>query len=357
MASLFKLGSKYYIAYKLNGRRITKSTGLEYNEKNKFQAEAKKKEIVKLEKENKMKIKYGAIVPKTGNESIKLSEAKAIYLNHIKKNRTDKKDYHTRVFEVTFRQFSKVINPERRVSTITKDDIIKFRDNIWNELSNATVRTYLRYLKGFFNYLVEYDFIDKSPVRKGVSPKAEIMPIKIFKEQDIKRILEKAMDRDIQYYKIYKMLLLTGMRPCDLFTLKAGNFDLQTGMLQFKISKTQRTIEFPLFNELRNFVDMEIPELLNLSKDEKVFKKYNVERIGKTFRKILNETGLKNESYNLKTFRKTLATRLADEGISEGDVADMLGHTSISTTRQYYKKKNAGAIRKRIDAIDGLKIC
>jgi len=115
--------------------------------------------------------------------------------------------------------------------------------------------------------------------------------------------------------------------------------------------------DFPLFDELRNFVNIELPELLNMPKDEKVFKKYNVERIGKTFRKILNETGLKDESYNLKTFRKTFATRLADEGISEGDLADLLGHTSISTTRQYYKKKNAGAIRKRIDAIDGLKIC
>ncbi|MBK6536858.1 MAG: tyrosine-type recombinase/integrase [Ignavibacteria bacterium] len=39
--------------------------------------------------------------------------------------------------------------------------------------------------------------------------------------------------------------------------------------------------------------------------------------------------------------QKTFATRLADEGITEGDIADMLGHTSISTTRQYYKKKTA----------------
>ncbi|MBK6536859.1 MAG: tyrosine-type recombinase/integrase [Ignavibacteria bacterium] len=240
-----------------------------------------KKEIVTLEKENKMKIKYGAIVPKTGNESIKLSEAKALYLNHIKKNRTDKKDYHTRVFEVSFRQFSKIINPERRISTISKEDIIKFRNSIWNELSNATVRTYLRYLKGFFNYLVEYDYLEKSPVRKGISPKSEIMPIKIFNGQDINRILEKANERDTEYYKIYKILLLTGMRPCDLFTLKAGNFDLQTGILQFKISKTQRTIEFPLYQELRNFVDNELLELKQMSKDEKVFKKYNVERIGK----------------------------------------------------------------------------
>lgn len=356
MASIFNIGSKYYIAYKLNGKRITKPLQLEFNEKNRYEAEKRKKEVEILEKENKMKIKYGAIII-NNNESIKLSEAVTFYLNHIKKNKTDKKDYHSRTFEVTIRQFYKVINSDKKISSISTEDIIKFRNSIWNELSNATVRTYIRYLKGFFNYLVEYDYLEKSPVRKGISPKAEIKAIIVFKGQDIKLILEKAQKRDKEYYRIYKMLLLTGMRPCDLFTVKSGNFDFQTGILQFKISKTNRSIDFPLFDELRNFVNIELPEILNMPKDEKVFKKYNVERIGKTFRKILNETGLMYESYNLKTFRKTFATRLADEGISEGDLADMLGHTSISTTRQYYKKKNAGAIRKRIEAINGLKIC
>lgn len=351
MASLFKLGSKYYIAYKLNGRRITKSTGLEYTDKNKFQAEAMKKEIVTLEKENKMKIKYGAIVPKTGNESIKLSEAKALYLNHIKKNRTDKKDYHTRVFEVTFRQFSKIINPERRISTISKEDIIKFRNSIWNELSNATVRTYLRYLKGFFNYLIEYDYLDKTPVRKGINPKAEIKPIIIFEENHLNIILEKAKQRDIEYYKIYKMLLLTAIRPCDLFTLKAGDFNLSQNIIQFKISKTNRTLDFPMYNDLKKFIDQEFQEIKSMSRNEIVFKKYNVIRIGKTFRKILKESGLTGDGYNLKTFRKTFASGFADKGLSEGDVADLLGHTSISTTRQYYKRKNAGAIRNRINSI------
>lgn len=33
MASIFNIGSKYYIAYKLNGKRITKALQLEFNEK------------------------------------------------------------------------------------------------------------------------------------------------------------------------------------------------------------------------------------------------------------------------------------------------------------------------------------
>jgi integrase len=79
---------------------------------------------------------------------------------------------------------------------------------------------------------------------------------------------------------------------------------------------------------------------------------YSVERIGKTFRKILKELNLQNKKYNLKTFRKTFATSLADRGLSEGDLADLLGHTSTTTTRAYYKSKNAGAIRGRIEALD-----
>jgi len=38
--------------------------------------------------------------------------------------------------------------------------------------------------------------------------------------------------------------------------------------------------------------------------------------------------------------------------LQEGDLADLLGHTSITTIRNYCKSKNAGAIRGRIEALD-----
>ena len=357
MASLFHIGAKYYIAYKLNGKRITKPIGLDYEEKNKSKAELIKREIVKLEKENKLKIKYGAIKHLSGNMSLKLSEAASLYRGHIKKNKSNKVDFHTRTFDVATRKFFKYVNPNTPIKNITVEDIINFRNSVWNEISNASIRTYIRYLKGFFNYLVDYDYLVKTPIRKGINPKAEYNPIKIFKEKDIQIILEKAKERDVEYYNIYRMLLLTGIRPCDLFTLKAGNFDLEKQILQFRMSKTQINIDFPLYKEFRNFIREGFSDFKHMKKNENIIKKYSVDRIGKTLRKILVETGLQNESYNLKTFRKTFATSLAEQGISEGDVADMLGHTSISTTRQYYKRKNAESIRRRIDSIEGLKIC
>ncbi|MBK9402942.1 MAG: hypothetical protein IPN57_00190 [Ignavibacteria bacterium] len=101
--------TEYRISYTLNGIRKHKPLGLEYNERNKVKAESAKKKFDMLEKENKRKIKYGAIVLSKDKVSLKLSDASSSYLDSIKKNINGKQDYHSRTFEVTIRQFLKLL--------------------------------------------------------------------------------------------------------------------------------------------------------------------------------------------------------------------------------------------------------
>lgn len=353
MASIYKYRGKYFISYNINGKRVTKSTQLDYNEANRSKAEAAKNKIEKLEKENKLKIKYGAIVPKSKDSKLSLSHCAESYLKTIKKTTINgKSDNHSRTFNVVMKQFQIDVKPETCVSDISKNDVRNFIKRKENKLSNASMQTYLRYLKGFFNYLVEEEIIDKSPITKRLVPKGVSKPINTFKSEDIDAILLAAQKKSTEYFKIYKFLLLTGIRPGDIFNICAGDFDFKSKILSLKISKTDRTIKYPLFKDLQTFIDENIPDIKKMVKEEKVFKLYSVDRIGKTFRKILKQLGLKGESYNLKTFRKTFASSLADKGLQEGDLADLLGHTSTTTTRSYYKSKNAGAIRGRIEALD-----
>jgi integrase len=87
-------------------------------------------------------------------------------------------------------------------------------------------------------------------------------------------------------------------------------------------------------------------------KNQLLFEGYSVERIGKCFRRILIELKIdKNKGYNLKTFRKSFASELAEKGLSDGDIADLLGHASTSTTRKYYKRKNVNALRDRMNRL------
>ncbi|MEO6694367.1 MAG: tyrosine-type recombinase/integrase, partial [Ignavibacteria bacterium] len=75
------------------------------------------------------------------------------------------------------------------------------------------------------------------------------------------------------------------------------------------------------------------------------------------FRRILKSLKMESESYNLKTFRKTFASNYADKGIGEGDLADLLGHSTTNTTRIYYKKKNASIIKERLNNVNIRKNC
>jgi integrase len=353
MASLYKYRNKYYIAYHINGKRLIKSTQLDFVESNKAKAELAKNKIERLERENKLKIKYGAVVPSTNTNKMCLADAAAIYLKSISKvNPKGGRDNHTRTFEVVMKQFQIDIQPETDVTKISKADIRTFIKRKEAEISNASVLTYIRYLKGFFNYLVEEEHIIKSPIAKRDIPKTELNPIITFEDDHIEVILESAKLKNPEYFNIYKFLLISGIRPGDIFEIRAGDFDFKSKILRLKISKTKRTIDYPIHTEMENFINENLPEIKKMSATELVFKVYSVERIGKTLRKILKELNLQNKKYNLKTFRKTFATSLADRGLTEGDLADLLGHTSTTTTRAYYKSKNAGAIRGRIEALD-----
>jgi len=352
MASLYKYRNQYYISFHMNGKRYTKSTHLEFNDANKIEAETAKKEVEKIEKENKLKIKYGAVVPKNKTPKLALTDAVELYLKTIKKTTASgKQDNHSRTFEVVLKQFQEEVKPDTDVTKIYKSDIRTFIRKKESEVANATVHTYIRYLKGFFNYLVEDEYVDKSPIVKRVIPKVIKNPIITFKEKDIKEILTHSKLKSQEYFVIYNFLLLTGIRPGDLFEIQAGDFDFKKKIIRIKISKTCRTIDFPIYNELMKFINKNLTRIKALPPEDKIFKIYSVERIGKTFRKIVSELSLKDQSYNLKTFRKTFATSFADMGLTEGDLADLLGHSTTATTRAFYKSKNAGAIRGRMEAL------
>ncbi|HMQ70260.1 MAG TPA: site-specific integrase [Ignavibacteria bacterium] len=353
MASLYNYRKKYYIAYHINGKRYTKSTQLDFVKANKAKAELAKSKIEKIEKENKLKIKYGSVVPKSKKNKVTLANAINDYLKTIRKTTsTGGQDNHSRTFLVVMRQFQEDIQPETDVTIISRSDISTFVKRKEIEISNASLQTYIRYLKGFFNYLVEEEIIDKSPIAKRVIPKSVTKPINTFLEEDIELILECAKQKSSEYFIIYKFLLLTGIRPGDIFEIRAGDFNFKSKIIRLRISKTKRSIDFPIYTELEKFLNEKIVGIVKMPSEEKVFKLYSVNRIGKTFRKILKELGLHNKRYNLKTFRKTFASSLADRGLSEGDLADLLGHSSTATTRAFYKSKNAGAIRSRIEALD-----
>lgn len=168
--------------------------------------------------------------------------------------------------------------------------------------------------------------------------------------------MDLSKEQDPEFYKVLVLLGATGIRPCDVVNLKVKDFDLISGKISVKMSKTSREIQFPIYDDLKSFIEQEMPEIISGEKEKRIFDNFTVYIIGRRFRRVKEKLGLHHmKKYNLKTFRKSLATKLIDKGMDGLRVATLLGHTSVNTTTKYYVNKKTEMLKENLNNI-GLKI-
>ena len=105
-----------------------------------------------------------------------------------------------------------------------------------------------------------------------------------------------------------------------------------------------------IYNELLNYIAKNMKEEFSGDKTELIFKPFTVNTISRRFIRIKKKLGLTERFvYTLKTFRKTFATRMAQRGVPIQEVAYMLGHESIHTTKKYYTEVRVDNLREKIN--------
>ena len=345
MATIFipKGRNTFYISYFVNGKRITKNTNIPENEKE----EAKK---LKEKFEAKIQPLSDIVIAETlanNTNNLKLSDAIKNFIDYYKVNWSNGR-YNNVI--TTLKIFSEFLNGVGYVSDINSLNISEFITKRKDNVSVTTVRSDLNVLSTFFNYLLEENLIKKSPINRKLIPKPEHKNITTFDLKSIELILSSVKLSDPLFHKYLFLLSATGARPGDILRLTYGNIDIINDILRIKIQKTTREINFPMYKVLRNFVIDEFPELKDCDPSELIFKDYKIPMEGKKFKSIKNKLEL-NSSFNLKTFRKSFATKLIDEGIDGLVVAYLLGHISVNTTTKYYINKKANVIRNSLNNI------
>lgn len=348
MATLYVKRGKFYIEYVLNGKNITKNTFLEAKRENAKKASEMKKDIeaeIRKTRQTSLKNEFRFF----HREEIKLSDSVEKYKRmHL----SARSKAHQNTFVHVINQFYKFVEPNTNIWEISTEHISEFINQLGTKIRNASIRTYVNYLKGFFNYLVEEEILEKSPIRNKIIPRPIGNNIVTFEQDMLDKILEEAKRTDTDFYHILMMLLLTGVRPCDLLKLKVGDIDVKNLLIHLNISKTRRQIEFPLYDQLLKFLVNEMLYINKLEKDDHLFPGFNVNMLGKKFRRLKKKLKIDDKYvYTLKTFRKTFATKLAEKGMDRADVADLLGHSIIETTRKYYVNTKAKTLRERLNKL------
>lgn len=198
----------------------------------------------------------------------------------------------------------------------------------------ATVNRALSALMAVLNKAVERKVIDENPLagRKAIKTDKKGV-IRWLSEDEEKRLYKAISKRTGHLPVIITLLLNTGARPKEIFTLRWENVDLENRSitLEAAFTKTGQTRYIPLndtaFNALSNWE----------SEGEWVFPgvKYgtHIVSINRGWRYIKKEANIKN--LRLYDLRHSFASKLVRNGVSIYEVAELLGHSAVEMTKIY----------------------
>lgn len=264
-------------------------------------------------------------------------------IREIRKTTIDSYSYAIKVFQDTI--------GKKSVETYTLKDIEDFKlKGKEKKLTPSTINIVFRSIRALFNFAVQREFLKQSPCKLSCVVKGGKIPLVYLSSEQIKILMEKI---DVELFKnITEFALYTGCRLGEIVNLKWSNIDLEKRQIligndaDFQ-TKTGKERLLPMHDRVYEL-------LKRIKSDSKyVFGKpngyrYEKEYISARFKFYCREAKIP-ESIHFHNLRHSFASHLVSSGTDIFMVSKLLGHSSVSTTEQFYASvipsKLAGAIQ------------
>jgi len=256
-------------------------------------------------------------------------------------------------FQQGYKYFEHYFGKGKSIQTITKKDIQDFvnflrniksyrgnplntEDKTPEQLSVNTINNYLRQIRMFFNWLVEMDYITKSPVLKNknynlIYQKRVHIDVP---ENVINDVLDYLENKDLWQYRAILFMLFTSVHPIEVCHIRWEDVFFSQKHIVMRYVKTNTEHFFPLYKDLENFL-LSFPP-----RKGKIFPFTNTDQF-RFWKRALEKTG--NEHYPIKLLRKTTITTLINiidpdlTGVYFDLIHTLSGHTDPKTTWEHYR--------------------
>lgn len=221
-------------------------------------------------------------------------------------------------------------------STITTMDLRMFLDYKSKGKMASTVNGYITYLKNFFTWLQNEEYIVSNPARKLKSTKVPKLIKEAYKSESVEKMRDAC--QTIRDKALFEVLESTACRISEISTIKLDkiNWSEKSIKVYGKGSKerivyfsTRAKIYMLKYLESRG---VESPYLFVASK--KPYANLGPRSIQRTLKEIKERSGVE-EKVHAHKFRRTQATHLLNSGMSLQGVQKFLGHESPETTQRY----------------------
>jgi integrase len=202
-------------------------------------------------------------------------------------------------------------------------------------LCPATVNRELACLKSMFNLVIKADVLAKNPVSRVKMLAENNLQTRVLSYAEQHSYLAKATPvlRDVA-----TMILETGMRPEEVYTLRPENVDLVKGNLQVPHGKTAAArrligLTAPAIEVLRRrkSATAESPFMFPCDTDPDLSRP--IPKVNNAHDRTVRDS--KVAPFRLYDLRHTWATRAAMSGIDLVTLAAMLGHSRIQMVLRY----------------------
>ena len=228
----------------------------------------------------------------------------------------------------------KVTTPIRRITT---DEIraylVDYQQN--GRCGKVTVDNIRRNISSFFSWLVEEDYILKSPMRRIHKIKTKTVVKEVISDESMERMRDACTEkRDLA---IIDLLFSTGIRVGELVRLNISDVNLeQRECIVFGKGDKERRVYFDAKAKVH------LKEYLASRSDgnpalfvtlDAPYTRLKISGVEIRLRQLGRRLSL--ERIHPHKFRRTMATRAIDKGMPIEQVQKILGHAQIDTTMQY----------------------
>ncbi|MDE2028372.1 MAG: tyrosine-type recombinase/integrase [Candidatus Omnitrophica bacterium] len=325
MASLRFRGGKYFVDYRVKGRRVRKAVG-----KTRKTAELALKDIeVKLERQDAGFIEKDFEIAKLFPE----------FLNYSITHHSAATQKRYKGILANFQRFLTLQPYIKKISQLSQkffEDYQAFRKR---ELANnTTVNTEMVCLHSMFGLAVRWNYSLVNPTQgvKSLKEEADKKP-RFLSKEECRALLEHCNEH---LYPIFYTFLYTGMRKSELEYLTWSDIDFERKKIKIRYKddwspKTSER-EIPINNGLLEVLQKQKEKKSNScpyvfhKNDQRIYP----DKLRKELVKITKACGFPDVT-KIHSLRHTFASHLVMSGVDLPTVKRLLGHADIETTMIY----------------------
>ena len=319
-------GTKFYINLAINGKRIRRLAG--------YTKKAAKLQLKRVEYES---------IFNQQSPTTSLDNAFSSYMDYI--NTTSIKLQQIKVIQRKVRWFCeycqvKGISKLEDIKSMHASDYITTRSNtlvqsgyncgsdeLCQKISPSTLNREIGFIKRFFSYCIDMEWIDRNPFRSVKPFKVKSNTVRYsFTDSDIRMIMKSAG----RFHDFYYLLLHTGIRSTDAFKLKTDHFEGR--YIKVQMNKTGDFLHVPI---PQHVLDVLQPRMANCTLFAPLKSDRQRRNCVKNIQRLFEPDFVRKNNINLHTFRHTYAHNMLNKGVPKEVLQTLLGHRSIRTTEIY----------------------